>query len=196
MAFQPLKVIVVLIDIFKRSCNESQIWKSYIKGSESVDEFEMIYAQHFQSVYRYVLSLCRNETMAEDVTSETFLKAIEAIDKFKGDCNIKVWLCQIAKNTYFSLLKKTKGEMFLDFETVIESEVSDFTEKLLDKASAFEIHHCLHKLEEPYKEVFSLRTFSELSFAEIAELFSKTENWARVTYHRAKLKLRRSCYEL
>ena len=162
----------------------------YVEGGETVNEIEKIYVQHFQSVYRYVFSLCRNETTAEDVTSETFLKAIKAIDKFKGDCGVKVWLCQIAKNTYFSLLKKTKGEAFLDFETEIESEVSDFTEKLLDKASAFEIHRCLRGLEEPYKEVFSLRTFGELSFAEIAELFNKTENWARVTYHRSKLKLK------
>ena len=151
-------------------------------------EIEMIYAQYFQSVYRYVLSLCRNETTAEDVTSETFFKAIKAIDKFKGECSVKVWLCQIAKNTYFSLFKKTKGEAFLELE--IEIEGSDFTEKLLDKTSALEIHRRLHVLEEPYKEVFFLRTFGELTFLEIAELFGKTENWARVTYHRAKLKLK------
>jgi len=155
-----------------------------------VNEIEMIYAQYHQILYKYVLSLCRNETIAEDVTSETFLKAIAAIDKFKGDCSLRVWLCQIAKNTYFSLLKKTKDVTLLDIDAGIESEVSDFMEKLLDKASAFEIHRCLHDLEEPYKEVFSLRTFGELPFAEIAELFGRTENWARVTYHRAKLKLK------
>ena len=159
-----------------------------------MDEIEEIYAQHFQSVYRYVFSLCRNETTAEDVTSETFLKAIKAIDRFKGDCSVKAWLCQIAKHTYFSLLKKTKGETLHDFEAEIDSEsesaYSDFTEKLLDKASALDIHRCLHGLEEPYKEVFSLRMFGELSFAEIAELFGKTESWARVTYHRSKLKIK------
>jgi RNA polymerase sigma-70 factor (ECF subfamily) len=155
-----------------------------------VNEIETIYAQHFQYVYRYVLSLCRNETTAEDVTSETFLKAIKAINKFKGDCSVKVWICQIAKHTYFSMLKKTKSEAFLDLDVEIISEESDFTENLLDKASAIEIHRSLRGLEEPYKEVFSLRTFGELSFAEIAELFGRTENWARVTYHRSKLKLR------
>ena len=153
------------------------------------NDIEKIYEQHAKIVYRYVLSLCRNETMAEDVTSETFLKAIKAIDKFKGDCSIKVWLCQIAKNTYFSMFKKTKSERPLDSETEIESELPDFTEKLFDKASALEIHRCLRGLEEPYKEVFHLRTFGELSFAEIAELFGKTENWARVTHHRARLQI-------
>ncbi|MCL1895800.1 MAG: RNA polymerase sigma factor [Clostridiales bacterium] len=181
-----------------------------------MDEFEALYTQHFQSVFRYALSLCRDETTAEDITSETFLKAIKAIDKFKGDCSVRAWLCQIAKNTYFSLLKKTKREVLLDPEVGFEAEsgigagtgigagaeigagigigagaeAPDFTEKLLDRASAFEIHRCLRGLEEPYKEVFSLRTFGELSFAEIAELFGKTETWARVTCHRAKLKLK------
>jgi RNA polymerase sigma-70 factor (ECF subfamily) len=155
-----------------------------------VNDLEKFYTQYCQSVYRYVFSLCRNRSTAEDVTSETFLKAIKAIDTFKGDCNIQVWLCQIAKNTYFSLLKKRKGEVLLDPETEIEDEIGDFTKELDDRATALEIHRNLHKLEEPYKEVFSLRTFGELSFAEIAAVFGKTENWARVTYHRSKLKLK------
>lgn len=161
-----------------------------MRGGETVNEIEELYAQHFQNVYRYIYSLCRNETIAEDVTSETFLKAIKAIDKFKGDCSIKVWLCQIAKHTYFSMLKKTKGEVSLNVDFEIVSETSDFTQALLDKASVFELHRALHDLGEPYKEVFSLRMFGELSYTEIAELFNKTESWARVTYHRAKLRLK------
>ena len=155
-----------------------------------MNDIEKIYVQHFQSVYRYVLSLCRNETIAEDVTSEAFLKAIKAIDKFKGDCNIKAWLCQIAKNTYFSMQKKRKNEPLIDLDVDIVNEGFDFTENLLDKATVFEIHRCLHDLEEPYKEVFTLRIFGELSFAEIAELLGRTESWARVTYHRSRLKIK------
>lgn len=155
-----------------------------------MDDIEVMFKQHFQSVYLYVLSLCRNEAVAEDITSETFLKAIGAIDKFRGDCSVKVWLCQIAKNTYFSQQKKVQREVSIDSEPALESRLSDFAEQLLDKASVLQIHRCLHSLEEPYKEVFSLRTFGELPFAEIAELFGKTEGWARVTYHRSKLKLR------
>ena len=153
-------------------------------------DMEAIYEQHFKNVYRYALSLCRNETTAEDITNETFLKAIKAIGKFNGNCDIKVWLCQIAKNTYFSLLKKAKNTVPLEPEIEIVDTDGNFVEKLMDRASVMEIYRRLHDLEEPYKEIFSLRTFGELSFAEIAELFGKTENWARVTYHRAKLKLR------
>jgi RNA polymerase sigma-70 factor (ECF subfamily) len=155
-----------------------------------LDEIEDIYAQHFMNVYRYALSLCRNKTIAEDITSETFIKAIDSIGSFKGDCSVKVWLCQIAKNTYFSLLKKRKREALVGSEVEIPSEDLKLSEKLSNKESALEIHRHLFNLEEPYKEVFSLRTFGELSFADIAVLFGKTENWARVTYHRSKLKLR------
>jgi len=124
------------------------------------------------------------------VTSEAFLKAIKAIGTFNGDCNIRVWLCQIAKNTYFSMLKKKKNEALIDSDADSVSEVSNFTEKLLDEAAALEIRRCLYDLKEPYREVFTLRTLGELSFAEIAELFGKTESWARVTYHRSRLKIK------
>jgi RNA polymerase sigma-70 factor (ECF subfamily) len=131
--------------------------------------------------------MCKNKHVAEDITSETFIKAIKAADKFKGDCNVRVWLCQIAKNTYYNLLKRNKAitEMPDDLPNS-----DNFELRLLDKAQAFEIHKILRLLDEPYKEVFSLRVFAELSFAEIGELFKKSESWARVTFHRAKNKIK------
>lgn len=150
--------------------------------------FDEIFAEYFRVVFKYALSLCRNVSMAEDITSDTFLKAYKAIDDFKGECEIRVWLCQIAKNTYFSLLRKKKSESLLD-DVKLKSDCEDLLLDITTKETAIEVHRRLHSLAEPYKEVFSLRTFGELSYAEIAELFGKTENWARVTYHRAKLKL-------
>lgn len=153
-------------------------------------DIEAIYQEYFPSVYRYVCSLCRDEVTAGDITNETFLKALKGIDHFKGDCDIKVWLCQIAKNTYFSSRKIAKESVPLDAAEGVENPGRAFTEKQTDREAAFEVYHCLHRLSEPYKEVFSLRVFAELSFADIADLFGKTEGWARVTYHRAKLKLK------
>ena len=98
-----------------------------------------------------------------------------------------MWLCQIAKNTYFTHYQKSKRYFSIE-EHVLES-TECFEQVLLDRESAFEIHKVLHKLDEPYKEVFSLRVFGELSFQQIGLLFNKTESWARVTYHRAKLKI-------
>lgn len=150
-------------------------------------DLNALYNAYADDVYRYVLSLCRNKHVAEDITSETFLSAIKTIDKFKGDCSIRVWLCQIAKNKHYNLVKRNK------FVAEMPDELSSgdkFELRLLDKSQAFEIHKTLHLLDEPYKEVFSLRVFAELSFAEIGELFKKSESWARVTFHRGKNKIR------
>ena len=151
-----------------------------------MSEFEKIYSEYFTDIYKYSLSLCHNETVAEDIAQETFLKAMENIKNFKSDCTLKVWLCQIAKNTYISYYRKNKKIT----EQNIEFTDECFESKLMDKETAFEIHKVIHDLDEPYKEIFSLRIFSELSFAQIGELFKKTESWARVTFHRAKIKVK------
>lgn len=152
-------------------------------------DFNDLYNEYFKDVYRYAISLSKNELIAEEITQETFFKALNSIDTFNGKCKIYVWLCQIAKNTYFSYLKKEKR---YDYHANIVDILYDgsLEESLSHKETSFEIHKCLHALEEPYKEVFSLRLFGELSFAQIATLFGKTESWARVTYHRAKLKIK------
>lgn len=77
-------------------------------------EFEQIYSTYFKSVYLYVMQVSGNEHIAEEITSETFFKAINSIDSFRGDCDMRVWLCQIAKNTYFSYLKKNKKVLSID----------------------------------------------------------------------------------
>lgn len=153
-------------------------------------DFTQIYHLYFKDVYKYTLVLCKNEALAEEITQETFFKALKGINDFNGSCKMRVWLCQIAKNTYFTYLKKEKN---LSYNEELEEAYYDHLEQtLINKDAAFEIHKLLHKLDEPYKEVFTLRLFGELSFAQIAELFEKTESWARVTYHRAKLKLKES----
>ena len=160
-----------------------------MKDGENVTEFEEIYSEYFKDVYRYVLCLSKNESIAEDITQETFFKALKNIDGFKGNCKMSVWLCQIAKNSYFSYLKK-KQNNFESVEDIADVSDSGFEQILVDDESVFEIHKILHNLEEPYKEVFTLRFFGDLSFSKIAELFGKTESWARVTYHRERIKLK------
>jgi len=150
-------------------------------------DFDVIYNKYSKDVYRFCLSLCRNTHLAQDITSEAFLKAIDNSDKFEGKCSIKVWLCQIAKNTYYDYLKKNSKLTELSDDL---PEQDSFEQEFFDKTDALKVHKILHDLDEPYKEVFSLRIFSELSFAEIGEVFGKSETWARVTFHRAKLKIK------
>ncbi|WP_430507708.1 RNA polymerase sigma factor [Rossellomorea marisflavi] len=150
-------------------------------------EFEKIYDQHFREVYAFILSMSRNEKLAEEITQETFFKALKAIDGFKGQCKMNVWLCQIAKNTYFSHLTKQKR---LLPEEAVESSGDAVMERLMEnREEAMRVHKVLHSLQDPYKEVFTLRIFGELSFRDISGLFGKTESWARVTYHRARQKI-------
>ena len=153
-------------------------------------DFENIYNDYFRDVYLYIKSLSNDDHIAEDITSETFINAMKSIDKFKGNCDIRVWLCQIAKNSYFSYLRKNKKLIYTDKDQEQEEESIDIEASMLSIETSMEIHEVLHNLEEPYKEVFSLRTFGELSFKQIGLLFQKNENWACVTYHRARKKIK------
>lgn len=150
-----------------------------------MEDFDRIYAEYFSEVYKFVLSLCRNPSLAEEITQEAFFKALKNIDSFKGDCKLNTWLCKIAKNTFYSYAKKHGRQTEYPIDSIMSDD--NIEEKFADKETAYAIHKVLHKLNEPYKEVFWLRVFGELSFAQIGALFSKTESWARVTYYRAKI---------
>ena len=151
--------------------------------------FQDVYDLYFRDVYRYALSICRNESLAEEITQETFFKALKNLDSFDKRCKVSVWLCQIAKNTYITMCRRNTRENY-DVDLTQFSEEKSVEEMFSDRETALAIHKTLHNLSEPYKEVFSLRTLGELSFKQIGELFGKTESWARVTYHRARLKIK------
>ena len=124
-----------------------------------------VYEQYFTVVYRYLLSLSHNTHIAEELTQETFFKALKKVDDFRGDCDLRVWLCQISKNTYYDYLKKNKKYAPESQDEKEESFPSDLLQNFSDKETALQVHKVLHRLSEPYKEVFSLRVFGELSFA-------------------------------
>lgn len=151
-------------------------------------DFGEIYTEYFSDVYKYVLSLSRDEIIAEEVTQETFFKALRHIGQFNGTCKLYVWLCQIAKNTYFSHYQKEKRNV-LGIDRGFSDLTSDLETDYLNKDAARRLHIQLHNLKEPYKEVFTLRLFGELPFMQIGELFGKTDSWARLIFYRAKKQL-------
>ncbi|MCD8107951.1 MAG: sigma-70 family RNA polymerase sigma factor [Oscillospiraceae bacterium] len=155
-------------------------------------EFEEIYKTYFKPVYNYILRLSGNEHIAEEITSDTFFKAMKSIKSFRGECDIRVWLCQIAKNAYFSYLKKSSRTESFDAVKLYDFTSPDASpeEQMSQKDESERIRRALHDIEEPYKEVFMWRVFGELSFKEIGELYGKTDNWACVTYHRARKMIR------
>ena len=159
-------------------------------------DFEELYMEHFQHVYRFIFSLCRDVALAEEITQETFYKALTHLDQFKGECKLYVWLCQIAKNTYLTYVAKQKRTVSDDGTiTFLSHETENVENKFFDKETAGYLHKLLHEMDEPYKEVFSLRVFGELPFDQIGELFGKSASWARVIFYRGKATLRRKLDE-
>ena len=160
-------------------------------------DIERMYREYFTPVYRYTLSLVRDPDLAEEITQETFFRALQKIDSYRGEASLRAWLCQIAKNICLDTAKKGTRQVSLenisDEENAsgsIVTEVQTPEEQLLQKQTAMNIYRILHSLKEPYKEVFQLRTFGGLNFAEISELFGKSESWARVTYYRSRMMIR------
>lgn len=155
-----------------------------------MDKSDISFEKYYEDVLRFLRGLSRDEYLAEELTQETIYRAIKSIDTFRGDSDLRVWLCSIAKNLFFTYCKKKKHIAPDGIFDGRESEEKLFVQVIEDRETAFRLHKILHELREPYKEVFSLRVFGELSFKEIGTLFQKSEHWACVTYHRAKEMIR------
>ena len=152
-------------------------------------EFAHIYETYFRDVELYLRAICRDEALAEELTEQVFFQALKALPTLRGDCDIRTWLSSMARNCYFSHLRKAKPSQPIE-ELEIPDPKQGVEEQMLDTQQAMAVHRVLHELPEPYKEVFSLRVFGQLSFGDIGSLFGRTANWACVTYHRARQKIR------
>lgn len=150
---------------------------------------EELYNNYFHDIFLYLRSITKSEQLAEELTQETFFKAMRSLDKFKEDCDVRTWLCQIAKNSYYSYCRKNKRMSYEEIPGSTEDSSISIELSLENSETSAWIHKILHNMSKPYKEVFTLRVFGELSYKQIAQLFGKTDNWAAVTFHRAKLKI-------
>ena len=164
---------------------------------DKVTDFEKVYKEYFNDVYLYIKRLSGDEHIAEEITSETFFKALKSIDSFRGECEIRVWLCQIAKNSFYTYIKKnSKIQNVEETELVnMPDSKNNVADEVQSKLQAFEIQRILHEIDEPYREVFMWRVYADLSFKEIAGIFNKNENWACVTYHRARNQIKKRLEE-
>ncbi len=149
-------------------------------------DYEGMYNACYMQVYSFLLTMTRDRELSEELTEQTFYKAMTG-PGFRGEGTELTWLCAIAKNLYADELRRRKR--YSDAPAREVPAPGDMEGDSLDRDMAFRVHLVLHDLPEPYKEVFQLRVFGELSFREIGRIFTKTETWARVTYHRARLKI-------
>lgn len=157
------------------------------------NEFEKIYAKYYQSIYRYLLSITKNSNIAEEITQETFYKALKNIKNYNSKYEMFTWLCNIAKNTYYSSYKKNKRYEKFDNDTM--DNENSIINKIIDSETNEELLKIVHNLGDPFKEVFTLRVYGELSFKQIGNIFNRTESWARVTFYRSKIKIKENLDE-
>ena len=159
-----------------------------MKGGEGVLDFEMVFRENNQFVFRFLMKLCGDVSLAEELTQETFFRAYMNLSALRNEEKVAVWLCQIAKNTYFAWFNEQKRKQPIS-QPISENSTPDIAELFEEKELAGRAFSVLHALEEPYKEVFMISVFGGLSLKDISAMFGKSESWARVTYYRAKQKI-------
>jgi len=159
-----------------------------------MQDMEQIYTQYFETVNKYLFCLTHNNDISEELTQETFYKAIKGIKKFNNEYKVSTWLCKIAKNTWIDYLRKEKKQKIvsIDDENSIEKIIFEksFENSIDDKSEIISLYKYIHELEEDTREVFYLRLKGEFSFKEIGEILNKSEDWARLTFYRGKIKLK------
>ena len=154
-----------------------------------MQNMEKIYEEYFETVNKYLFCLTRNYDMAEELTQETFYRAVKKIGTYRGDCKISVWLCQIAKNLWYDQCRKNKKIVNKDFD-LLEIEAQNIEDEVISNEEKIILYKRMQKLDEKTREVIYLRITGELSFKEIGDILNKSENWARVTFYRGKQKLK------
>lgn len=154
----------------------------------ALNDIEKAYTQHARDVYRFLLSLSHDEELAEELTQETFFRAMKTISSYDGSCKLSVWLCQIARHLWYQWLEKHARRKSAALTDELPGEESPEKTVLLRMEKAA-LYRAIHALPEPMREVVHMRLTGEFSFGEIGEILGKTENWARVTFYRAKKKM-------
>ena len=151
-------------------------------------EFEKLFNENREFIFKYLMKMTRDVSLSEELTQETFFRAYMNYASLRNKDKASVWLCQIAKNTYFAWYNEQKKKDSLD-DLEIASDNQDIEDAFVQKELSQKALLCLHELEEPYKEVFMLSVFGDFSLKDISLIFKKSESWARVTFYRAKQKL-------
>ena len=156
-----------------------------------MQDIEKIYEEYFETVNKYLFCLTHDNDISEELTQETFYKAVKRIDTYKGECKMSVWLCQIAKNLWYDLCRKNKKFIKVEETDLLNIQVlNTLEEKIISNDEKISLYKKMQSLDEQTREVIYLRITGELSFKEIGIILNKTENWARVTFYRGKNQLK------
>ena len=154
-----------------------------------MDSMEEIYKKHGKMIYGFLLTRTQDPDLAEELTQETFYRAVRSAHKYDGTCKVSTWLCQIAKHLWYQELDKRKRKGTSMLEESMVSDKAGPEDELCIREEKMDVFKKVHILDETAKEVVLLRITGAFSFKEIGEIFGKNENWARVTFYRAKQKI-------
>lgn len=157
-----------------------------------MDDFGAVYNEYHEMVYRFIYRLCGNRSLSEELTQETFYQAMRSWNRYHGGSSVSTWLCAIAKRIYYASLRKPPN---LPLDETAVFTAPDIAEELLSSDRQMTALRVLHQLPEPYREVFTLRTFCDLNHKQIGALFGKSDSWSRVTYYRARQMLQQAMKE-
>ena len=147
-----------------------------------------LYEQNAQIVFLFLVRLCRDEELAQELTQETFLRAIESLGRYDGTCRISTWLCQIARHILYQHWEKEKRSFHVELDEEIPAG-ENTEQSAIHRIELSTVREALERLPKQTRDLVKLRAFTDLSFRDIGEMLGKSENWARVTYYRAKLQL-------
>ena len=156
-----------------------------------MQDIEKIYKEYFETVNKYLFCLTHNNDISEELTQETFYKAVQKIHTYKGECKMSVWLCQIAKNLWYDQCRKNKKILKTEESELLEvQDLTSLEEQIISNDEKIILYKKMQSLDEKTREVMYLRITGELTFKEIGVILNKTENWARVTFYRGKNRLK------
>lgn len=171
-------------------CNEKQFFRMYVvKEVKLMLNLGEVCKDHAEIVFKFLLSLCNDKNTAEELTQETFYRAVKSSKHYDGTCKVSTWLCQIAKHLWYQEIDKRKRKQTTTLNEEIKNDAFNLEEKICISEEKMELMKAIHILDEKSKEIVLLRITGAFSFKEIGEIFNKNENWARVTFYRAKQKL-------
>ena len=157
-------------------------------------DMDQVYREHAQTVFRFLLAKTGSRELAEELTQETFYQAVRSIDRYDGSCRISTWLCGIAKNLLYAEYRRG-AQTPLPMEQAPEPAVPSAESEVLEGLSQEAVLRAIHRMPEPARELLHLRLLGGLSFAQIGSVMGQSENWARVTYYRAKTKIAKELSE-
>ena len=155
-------------------------------------DMDQIYRTYERMVYQFLYMRTHDAHWSQDLLQETFLRAVTSISRYDGSCKLSVWLCQIARHVLWQDLRKRGKTDFAELaDSIPDPGNPDAETQVLQSEDRVGLYRAIHRLSEKEREVVLYRITGELSFREIGEILEKSENWARTTFYRAKLRLRK-----